>query len=505
MNPFFSLETRESRIPTRCYARLDQTEPFEIDDAPEVVFALGAVDAKWEGFERGARFDLGGEYRLLIQRERAFWSSAFGRPPGERGGFESPFERTPLFRLEFTLRRGGKLFETLSLAGGAWLEFELKPHAGPYERAPVVEVYSGVFAAPALAHVVRPPRVVNSHALNVAFDMTTWPDASAAEILAALQPKCDIEHLAVYDVGQGSANALLCSHGIPQIWFDLGSGAYRNHPTRPTPPVRFCTCEDAPVVLSHWDTDHWIGGQIDRRMLARDWIAPRQEIDPVQTAFAGDILSAGGMLHITAHPPSAGAKPIASAGPFQVTSVGGQTLTVRRAKGSLKDRNASGLILLAENPHCDRGWLLTGDAAYRHIKPAPTVLLSGIVVPHHGADMKAADAPHVPPRPPTGDYARLAYSFGPDNAHGRPKANGTFSHHPTQAAVDQHTGNAWDLGAWVTSAPGSCTPGGDALATAQTPKVHLGGAIIGWTGQPALPLSSPCGNPCGSNTSLVQT
>lgn len=498
MNPFFSADAGESRVPSRCYARLDQIEPLEIDGEPKVVFALGAVDANWEGFERGAQFDLNGDSRTLIQRQRAFWSSAFGRPPSERGGFESPFEHTPLFRLEVTVRRDSDLFEILTRAGNNWLEFKLQAHAQHSSHEPNVAVYSGVFTAPTLAHLVRLSRMSKSKVLNSTFDMTTWPNAKTSAIRDAMQPKCDIEYLAVYDVGQGSANALLCSHGMPQMWFDLGGGAYRNHPTRPTPPVKFCNCEDAPVILSHWDTDHWIGGRIDSSMLARDWIAPRQSIDPIQAAFAADILSAGGMLHIIANPSSR------ASGPFQVTSSNGQTVTLRRAVGSLRDRNASGLVLLAENPHFERGWLLTGDAAYRHIQPAPTVLLSAIVVPHHGADMKAVDAPFVPPRPPSGDYARLAYSFGPDNAHGRPKANGTFTHHPTQAAVAQHTSKFWDHGTWAIGAPGSCAPGGDVLATAQTPKVHLGDALIGWASQPALPLASYCGNRCGSNTCFVQ-
>lgn len=483
MNRFFSTEGGEPRFPGRSYARLDQIEPIDLAEARQAVFALEAVDADWEGFASGGRFDLQNP-ALIVENEAAFWARAFARPPGERDGLENPFEKTPLYRLEFTLDRGDPLFSLLSGLGEDWLEIELEARDPRQPDRLEVDVFAGLFVAPVIAHLARPPRIAPAAGLVAAFDMTTWPDAAPGAIEAALAPQCQIEHLAVFDIGQGSANALLCPHGVPMLWYDLGCGVYRNKFTRPTPLIRYCDCEPAPVVLSHWDADHWAGGQVDPRMLNRVWIAPRQGIGPTHKTFGGDILAAGGQILIAGH----------GSGPFSALTPSGQTLTLSRAGGPVSDRNASGLVLVVEDHGHGRSWLLTGDAGYRYIS-APPANLSAIVAPHHGADMGAADNPHVPFRPGPEVYARLAFSFGPDNRHGR-----TNVQHPTMAAIQTHGRRNWDLGLWVATLKGVCKPGGDLLATAENPTgvhpaSHFDGALIGWSSAPAPVSQLSCHGP----------
>lgn len=41
------------------------------------------------------------------------------------------------------------------------------------------------------------------------------------------------EYLAVYDVGQGNANALLNEYLIPEMYFDLGAAVYGNQKQHP--------------------------------------------------------------------------------------------------------------------------------------------------------------------------------------------------------------------------------------------------------------------------------
>ena len=193
MNRFFASEPFDTLIPRRCYARLDQTEPQDVGDAREAVFAFEAVNGGWLQFEPGARYDL--RYPDAIHaNESRFWAEIFARMPGERRPFEDPFDDAPLVRLEFTLDRESTLFSSFLELGEAWLEFELEPYDPAYPARQQVDVFGGLFAAPIQAHLARSPGTAPSEALDAVFNMTTWPDASAGEIEAALTPICAVAH-----------------------------------------------------------------------------------------------------------------------------------------------------------------------------------------------------------------------------------------------------------------------------------------------------------------------
>jgi hypothetical protein len=216
------------------------------------------------------------------------------------------------------------------------------------------------------------------------------------------------------------------------------------------------------IVLSHWDSDHWSSATLDKRLLRMTWVVPRQEISPHHIAFANEILSAGGRILVV---PS-------TQGVFSFTGLG-QTLQLRRCTGA--DRNGSGLALIIADHNSQQEWLLTGDASYDFIPgPLPSNLVA-VVVPHHGADMGSRTAPH-----PSVPYARLLYSFGPGNAHGR-----TNISHPTSAAVFAHESNGWSHGAWLPPPHAMRLAGPPVLATASHLTTHENGAIVSWTGPPS--------------------
>ena len=92
-----------------------------------------------------------------------------------------------------------------------------------------------------------------------------------------------------------------CTCGLPICYFDLGCGVYRNARTRPEN-LQFCNCYNPPIILSHWDADHWAGTNQDRRFLQSRWVAPRQSVGPSHTKFANKILWSGGSLLIVQGP-----------------------------------------------------------------------------------------------------------------------------------------------------------------------------------------------------------
>ena len=478
MNRFFSTETLESFAPGRAYARLDQIEPPNVEEAEEFVFAYEAADADWKGFGPDGPLPLDSPEQL-IQAQQKMWRSA-----RDHGGWErhepiaGPFDDLPLFRLELTLKRRDPLCGALLDFGERWLEFVLDP-AGTVP----VDVFAGLFAAPTATYLAGPPKLAaRESGLQAAFDLDAFPDADDREIEAALSAPCGVDALAVFDVGQGSASALICHCGAWTLFYDLGCGVYRNAGTCPSGAIRFCHCGSAPIVLSHWDADHWSAARKDIAALGHSWIAPRQKLGAIHKTFAADIVLNGRLLIVPNGTPA-----------YSVSTASGHSLSLRRGSGA--DRNGSGLVLFVEDPMSARSWLLTGDVAYHQIPGPWPSDLAAVVAPHHGADMGAAS---VPPTRPSASYARLLYSFGPDNRHGRSSIS-----HPTAAAVASHSKAGWLHGLWSPATPGHTVAGADTLATAWHLTSHLTGAVAGWTAAPLTPLH-PC-LPCGSTVTVAQS
>ncbi|MCW2858269.1 MAG: hypothetical protein JWR52_3884, partial [Marmoricola sp.] len=127
-------------------------------------------------------------------------------------------------------------------------------------------------------------------------DILEWRVGSEAQVFVA-----------VYDVGQGSASAIVDSNEHPRVFFDMGKPISVFNHTRPLNIPKFFSCDEekmsdghpawshAPIVLSHWDYDHWAGVlksawvKTDKRghkyakltlidgALDRYWIATNQE------------------------------------------------------------------------------------------------------------------------------------------------------------------------------------------------------------------------------------
>ncbi len=244
---------------------------------------------------------------------------------------------------------------------------------------------------------------------------------------------------------------------------------------RPPSGLSFCTCDTPTVLMSHWDADHWAAATLDSKLLQLTWVVPRQSISHTHTAFGNNILRAGGRILV-----------VGTAPPPICRSTSGQILHLRRCTGA--DRNGSGLALIVEDTASNRGWLLTGDAAYNQIPGPLPVDLAAVIVPHHGAAMGTAS---IPPPPSGHQYSRLLYSFGPDNKHGR----GTPPiQHPTQSAVSVHTAAGWTHNGWITP-PGFATANAPVLATATHKISHESGIAVGWTSTPPVnPLSGHVGS-----------
>ncbi|UII69612.1 hypothetical protein LVW35_18250 [Pseudomonas sp. HN11] len=484
-----------TRIPARAYARFDHLEI--IHDAQSVLLAFDLVDGDW--------LDTQGQQNPLLNAERPYdvakaWGEWKQLAPY---GASNPFESMPMYRLEFELPDGQKLFglpplpsvnDSHALRNAAadleqmWFELEINNQRGSGVMS--AKLYPGLFAnsVPVYAKGKMPSSQKNK-ALSAIFSLAHLPTLSTQELEAELS-SATADLLAVYDVGQGNANALLSTKqfrepGIPTHYYDLGAGVYRNKHTTPYP-LAFCFTKAPSIILSHWDADHWAGTYAVTvnnayPALRCRWIAPLQAVGPLHIAFAHDVISKGGEFLIYSPPPG---------------EIGNAILTsqrrIRFMRGNGRDRNGTGIVLAVEEPDSvpARSWLLTGDCDYLHfvkeLKPLPPV---GMVSPHHGADL---DSKSPIPKSPSGvAYKRLAYSFGPGNKHGAVQ-------HPTYQGLMLHNGADWDHNIWSLLAPSSITSGGDVLTTSEhAPGTSRGGALIGWD-KPPTGFLTPCRGGCSA-------
>jgi len=476
MNQFFvSNEDVPFEIPKVSYARFDQCEPVDLNEVDEGVIIFTAVSADWFDEQTNNIYSLDVDSSAPDFWE-SYWQDLFKTkesPPQE----DDPFEGMPLLRYEITISANDVDFDSyreILTNESEWIKI-----VSDSEGKLQADVYGNLFgfAQPATISLGK----VEDHQASVLssiFDMDEWPDASEHELVSAISTHERASSLAAFDVGQGSASALLDEDQIPWLYHDLGAGVTRNSHTTPDP-LRFCWTKKPNIVLSHWDSDHWAGAQKDRRALKRTWIAPRQYIGTTHTAFANDILRAGGRILIW---------PKKGVGPITVNNTIQQSITVGRCKGN--DRNGSCLAMKVENKANgdDLYWLLTGDGGYHQLPFPLTGIPAAIVVPHHGAKM--AGNKYIPARS-NAAYARLLFSFGPGNAHGR-----TNLSHPTSSAVNAYKQKGWDTGTWgFLIQPGATNAGGDVLATAKHTTSHLGGVIVGWA-KALTPKPRPCQNLC---------
>jgi hypothetical protein len=355
---------RFAEPPRRAYARLDRFDPDGVGGGR---LAYDCIDADW--FDEAGR-----ELRWL------------GDPSvAEIGARISILE-------EEQDSEGADELE------GVW--FELDFETG--ERQ--VEQYLNLFAEPLLRSMSLSeahPEKVEELSAKTGFSEEI-EDATEGAIASLLRSLPTPDAAAVYDVGQGSSNAML-REGTPILYFDVGGGATSNTKTYPAALRRYCVTQDPLVVLSHWDWDHWSSAYRDRHLLDLPWIVPRQNgrMGAVHTRLLGDLQSRGRLFVWPSH----------------LTAIRGQGLVLEQCLGSLDDRNNSGLALVLERnvDGEDACMLFPGDAGYDNVRSAGRSLTS-IVIPHHGGRTPATQ---IPASDGLG-AGRLVLSYGVGNAYWHP-------------------------------------------------------------------------------------
>jgi hypothetical protein len=257
--------------------------------------------------------------------------------------------------------------------------------------------------------------------------------------------------ITVYDVGQANWNALVDTHECPtsapkvRMFFDFGVPTGWNYNTLPTPPLdplASSTIEPgAPVVLSHWDLDHWAGAALgqplygsrglrirwdSRAVNDRKWLVPNQgrfssgqRISPTSWRLA-IILYRKGNLMVW---PTLLNTVQSSRGDWLVKCV--------PAPGVKSNNNNTGIAFSALLHEEWRGYTLCpADAEFSSVffNLPQSLKFFNLIASHHGGNLKH---PGLIPPALYGKHSRLAISHGARYGH------------PTAAAKAAYTAKQW--------------------------------------------------------------
>jgi hypothetical protein len=462
-NPFLLLGGAEpEKTPQRLYAVLDQ---IEIGADGVHLLTFGALDADWLD-------------------ERADELAAYAAAEN----FDPVFNPMPLFILEISLstdavvelgHRGVRpltadsqrpsghaelpaaLFRTALSLERRWTSLALGTGAGG-------SLYKNLFgdAVPVALASIDDAAFATRQLLIAVDPLKNLPDANEPQIRAALASiggASSVDGIVVYDVGQGGANGLT-SGGRVEAYFDFGGGVTSHRGTFPPSLQHFCFCtQTPPIVLSHWDHDHWSSEGRDTRSHATTWIVPRQSWRRSKRSQHHNALIASIRRHGTLH-----------IWPSSLSSVTIGQCRIIKCTGTTK--NTSGLAMEVHPPAGVPGFpmLLPADAGYDDIPACHAASYDAIACPHHGGRSTYSV---VPARPP-GAYPRLAYSYGLGNSHKHPLPNTQQDHHRA---------------GWLDPRQGATHPG-EVRNTVDRLPSGLGHIGFDW-GRGSMP-PVPCGTSC---------
>lgn len=327
----------------------------------------------------------------------------------------------------------------------------------------------------------------------------------------ALDGRSDIS-IAVYNVGQGNANAVVDYAEHPLIYFDVGAPLIQYNWTRPLNFPRFFDCDrihgtsnagepprgfSSPVILSHWDYDHWSGVisnvqivkdpttqqkvakfVLDPKAYQRYWIAPDQghlNLGVTHQELIRRLCSAKGY----------NGRPRLQYWPQNTPNINFGVGTLYLNNGT--SRNDSGLFL------CLRGnvegnenatILLPGDARYTRVSAicAP-ITLAGLVVSHHGGDAGKPIGPNFIPT----HTQNIVCSVGCAN----PVTGKKPYKHPNTTVIADHVVAGWNNPAYTYDSKASLASG--------TPTNNY---VL--TFDPNFSPQCTCGDVAAANMSLVR-
>ena len=259
---------------------------------------------------------------------------------------------------------------------------------------------------------------------------------TSEENLIGLLPTSTIKEdfwLRVVNVGQGSCNSLSIieeSAGIETqpkaeiLYLALGGGVLANASTYGCK-ANFYPVDNAPVILCHWDMDHWISGEQINTLNQTQWIVPEQKNLGITHLKFAQRLSNERRLHIW---------------PRGLKKVKTCLVDIYKLPEN-KNRNYSGLVsIVKSSKRGNKNTIYPGDAPFSKCKDFISEYdIAAIITPHHAGDMPFKAIPKAP------EKHVVISSFGIRNTFNHPfegnknKPISTKEHYSNKGWKNWHT------------------------------------------------------------------
>lgn len=355
-----------------------------------------------------------------------------------------------LLTLRLSLSSLAQRLPTFEASEGQWVQLKVASHASENSVEALVVMF-GDNAETVVLHIcgITPLKLSNEEykAFMLAYAPRAPETLIAGVLDFSLQDSGELS-IAAYDVGQGNCNAIIDRFEHPRVFFDLGWAPNFHARTRPPRQPNFFSCDHvrvAPVVLSHWDMDHWSYAiarsqynpaslttrhEWNRKALARFWIAraperPEHQVSPLALSFYEALTNKQLMPGISA----------ILLWPDDCTQIRFSEGWLEACEPTMQtpsDSNNTGIAMFVQPKGQGPAILMTGDADFPSIPSLTSnrqLELAGMVAPHHGSKITIAAVPHPKPGTPM----KLALSVGKGNEYG----------HPTQASLDAYKAAGW--------------------------------------------------------------
>lgn len=390
-------------------------------------------------------------------------------------------ESFDLLALRIAFNALAKLFSGLAEYAGQWVNIEVASQATA-RSIPAEVVMFGNSAEPVRLHITSlvPARLKlnESRVLALSGEARTPASFIAAILDFSLRESGNLA-VAAYDVGQGNCNAIVDQYEHPRVFFDLGWAPNFHSYTRPPAQPDFFACDRhavAPVVLSHWDMDHWSYAiarsefkpanlttrhEWNPQALKRFWIArvPQtiaHQIGPLAMSFYRELTR----VHLF---PGISAMLLWPNDCSRIDFSQGWLEACEPPAHLPQDRNNTGIAMFVQPNRKGPAILMTGDANFPSIPTLRTNIrlgLAGMIAPHHGSDITNV------PKPLKKGPKKLVLSVGKENVYG----------HPKKDAIDAYKALGWDWKVVATQDRQTCTSTATPLVT--THAHHHGNLLL---------------------------
>jgi competence protein ComEC len=245
-------------------------------------------------------------------------------------------------------------------------------------------------------------------------DSSNFPVASEAddaELKAVLRAIPIPKKVVVRDVGQANFCCLKDESDRIVLYYDVGWPLAFNKRTEPQRVAIDFT--RAPIVLSHWDWDHFhYALRPEGRYLKESkWIVPIQKLGPGAARFANQLSNVGNLLGWKSN--------------ALTINVG----SIAPCTAPSSDSNSSGLAMRV-SLQSGRTFLLVGDADYDFVPTALRLPVDGLAATHHGARFPSSWTSIPKPKQA---FPRYLVSYGKGNSY----------RHPHKEGIRKHTSAGW--------------------------------------------------------------